>query len=66
MRKFPHLRQWNVALIFCASVRDSIDRLGAPVSSAPFLITGNLCSEQFWQAATDFVRDRRSVTGTHP
>ena len=28
MRKFPHLRQWNVALIFCASVRDSIDRLG--------------------------------------
>lgn len=42
------------------------DRIGAPISSDPFLIKTNLWQEQFWQVATDFMIDCRSVTGTHP
>lgn len=34
--------------------------------SHPFLIRKNLIQEQFWQPATDFLNDVRSVTGTHP
>ncbi len=43
-----------------------LDRIGAPISSDPFLITTNLWQEQYWQVATDFMVDCRSVTGTHP
>ena len=35
-------------------------------TSEPFLIRKNLAQEQYWQAATDFLNDVRSVTGTHP
>ena len=35
-------------------------------TSEPFLIRENLAQEQYWQAATDFLNDVRSVTGTHP
>ncbi|MGB2351813.1 MAG: hypothetical protein ACPH9O_09330 [Akkermansiaceae bacterium] len=35
-------------------------------TSEPFLIRQNLAQEQYWQAATDFLNDVRSVTGTHP
>ena len=35
-------------------------------SSDPFLIRKNIDQEQYWQAATDFLNDVRSVTGTHP
>ncbi|MGB1875111.1 MAG: hypothetical protein ACPHNY_09000 [Akkermansiaceae bacterium] len=35
-------------------------------TSKPFLIRENLAQEQYWQAATDFLNDVRSVTGTHP
>ncbi len=35
-------------------------------TSDPFLIRANLDQEQYWQAATDFLNDVRSVVGTHP
>jgi hypothetical protein len=35
-------------------------------TSEPFLIRENLAQEQYWQTATDFLNDVRSVTGTHP
>ena len=35
-------------------------------TSDPFLIRKNLDKEQYWQPATDFLNDVRSVTGTHP
>jgi len=35
-------------------------------NSDPFLIRANLDQEQYWQAATDFLNDVRSVVGTHP
>ena len=35
-------------------------------TSDPFLIRSNLAQEQYWQAATDFLNDVRSVVGTHP
>lgn len=35
-------------------------------TSEPFLVRENLAQEQYWQAATDFLNDVRSVTGTHP
>ena len=35
-------------------------------TSYPFLIRKNLAQEHYWQAATDFLNDVRSVTGTHP
>ena len=35
-------------------------------ASDPFLIRANLDQEQYWQAATDFLNDVRSVVGTHP
>jgi len=35
-------------------------------TSDPFLIRGNLDQEQYWQTATDFLNDVRSVVGTHP
>ena len=35
-------------------------------TSHPFLIRENLAQEHYWQAATDFLNDVRSVTGTHP
>ena len=35
-------------------------------TSDPFLIRKNLAQEQYWQAATDFLNDVRSVVGTHP
>ena len=38
----------------------------APNTSDPFLIRANLDQEQYWQAATDFLNDVRSVVGTHP
>ena len=38
----------------------------SPNTSEPFLIRQNLAQEQYWQAATDFLIDVRSVTGTHP
>jgi len=37
-----------------------------PNTSDPFLIRPNLDQEQYWQAATDFLNDVRSVVGTHP
>ncbi len=37
-----------------------------PNTSEPFLIRKNLAQEQYWQTATDFLNDVRSVTGTHP
>ena len=38
----------------------------APGTSDPFLLRKNLDREQYWQTATDFLNDVRSVTGTHP
>jgi hypothetical protein len=38
----------------------------APVTSDPFLVSSGLWLDQFWPAATDFMVDIRSVTGTHP
>jgi len=35
-------------------------------TSDPFLIRANLDQEQYWQAATDFLNDVRSLVGTHP
>ena len=35
-------------------------------TSHPFLIRKNLAQEHYWQTATDFLNDVRSVTGTHP
>ena len=35
-------------------------------TSVPFLIREKLAHEQFWQTATDFLNDVRSVVGTHP
>ena len=35
-------------------------------TSDPFLIRENLAQEQYWQTATDFLNDVRSVVGTHP
>jgi len=35
-------------------------------TSDPFLIRQNLAQEQYWQTATDFLNDVRSVVGTHP
>ena len=32
----------------------------------PFLIRNKLAQEHYWQSATDFLNDVRSVTGTHP
>ncbi len=37
-----------------------------PNSSSPFLIRRNLAQEHYWQAATDFLNDVRSVLGSHP
>lgn len=50
-------------------VRYVIDLSGGELasnSSDPFLIRANLAQEQYWQAATDFLNDVRSVVGTHP
>ena len=38
----------------------------APGTSDAFLIRQQLDQEQYWQTATDFLNDVRSVTGTHP
>ena len=38
----------------------------APGISDPFLVSSRLWQDQFWPAATDFMVDCRSVTGTHP
>lgn len=35
-------------------------------TSDPFLIRQNLAQEQYWQPASDFLNDVRSVVGTHP
>ena len=35
-------------------------------TSDPFLIRKNLAQEEYWQTATDFLNDVRSVVGTHP
>ena len=35
-------------------------------TSHPFLIRKNLAQEHYWQTATDFLNDVRSVTGSHP
>ena len=35
-------------------------------TSDPFLIRKNIAQEQYWQTATDFLNDVRSVVGTHP
>lgn len=37
-----------------------------PSISDPFLVSSRLWQDQFWPAATDFMVDCRSVTGTHP
>lgn len=36
------------------------------VQSDPFLISSHLWHDQYWPAATNFMIDVRSVTGTHP
>ena len=52
-----------------SDVRYVIDLRGGDLdsnTSDPFLIRKNIAQEQYWQTATDFLNDVRSVTGTHP